>query len=90
MAANPSYDTEIPTKEQINRLKALQGVDCGVFTLAIFSAIEAFLKSKLKNRISYSTSFEDIMIQSAKVEEVEINEKSALYIADATDNKPYI
>ncbi len=30
------------------------------------------------------------MIQSAKVEEVEINEKSALYIADATGNKPYI
>ena len=46
-------------------------------------------KQRAKIRIDLK-GFTHTMIQSAKVEEVEINEKSALYIADATGNKPYI
>ncbi|MBQ4498472.1 MAG: AAA family ATPase [Spirochaetaceae bacterium] len=37
----------VPTLEQINRLKALQGIDSGVFTLAVFSTFEAFFRERL-------------------------------------------
>lgn len=38
---------EIPSLEQIKRLEKLQGVDFGVFTLAVFSVFEAHFKDKL-------------------------------------------
>ena len=31
---------EIPSLEQIKRLEALQGIDSGVFTLAVFSVFQ--------------------------------------------------
>ena len=33
-----------PNFEQIKRLKALQGVDSGVFTLAVFSTLEGHMR----------------------------------------------
>lgn len=38
---------EIPSLEQIKRLEALQGIDSGVFTLAVFSVFEAYLRDVL-------------------------------------------
>ncbi|MDY4524921.1 MAG: UvrD-helicase domain-containing protein [Treponema sp.] len=50
-----------PSSEQIKRLKALQGVDSGVFTLAVFSTLEGHMRYKLKNEVNNKTSFPDVL-----------------------------
>ena len=50
-----------PSFEQIKRLKALQGVDSGVFTLAVFSTLEGHMRYQLKNEVNNKTSFPDVL-----------------------------
>lgn len=50
-----------PSSEQIKRLKALLGVDCGVFTLAVFSTIEGHMRYKLKDAVNKKTPFPEIL-----------------------------
>ena len=50
-----------PSSEQIKRLKALQGVDSGVFTLAVFSTLEGHMRYQLKNEVNNKTSFPDVL-----------------------------
>ena len=40
-------NTELPSKEQLQRLKSLQGTDKGLFKLACFSVIEGYMREKL-------------------------------------------
>ena len=55
-------DKEIPpSSEQIKRLKALLGVDSGVFTLAVFSTIESHMRYKLKDAVTNKTTFRDML-----------------------------
>lgn len=56
-----SLDEKIPSINQFKRLEKLQGVDSGVFTLSIFSLIEAYLRSKLKDKINTETSFYELI-----------------------------
>ncbi len=51
----------IPTNDQIKRLRFLQGVDFGVFTLAVFSTIEAYLREKLGNSVNNNTKFYELL-----------------------------
>lgn len=51
----------IPTNDQIKRLRSLQGVDFGVFTLAVFSTIEAYLREKLGNSVNNNTKFYELL-----------------------------
>ena len=50
-----------PSSEQIKRLKALQGVDSGVFTLAVFSTLEGHMRYQLKDEVNNKTSFPDVL-----------------------------
>lgn len=50
-----------PSSEQIKRLKALQGVDCGVFTLSVFSTLEGHMRHLLNGSISNQTTFPDLV-----------------------------
>ena len=50
-----------PSSEQIKRLKALLGVDCGVFTLSVFSTIEAHMRCLLEDVITRQTTFPDLL-----------------------------
>ena len=50
-----------PSSEQIKRLKALQGVDCGVFTLSVFSTLEGHMRHQLNGAISNQTTFPDLI-----------------------------
>ena len=50
-----------PSSEQIKRLKALQGVDSGVFTLAVFSTLEGHMRYQLKNEVNNKTPFPDVL-----------------------------
>lgn len=51
----------IPTIDQIKRLKSLQGVDSGIFTLAVFSTLEAFFREKLGNTVGNTTKFYELL-----------------------------
>ncbi len=51
----------IPTLEQINRLMSLQGVDSGIFTLAVFSTIEAYFREKLEDSADNNTKFYELL-----------------------------
>lgn len=51
----------VPTIEQINRLKSLQGIDSGVFTLAVFSTFEAFFREKLGKNVNSNTKFYELL-----------------------------
>lgn len=51
----------IPTIEQINRLKSLQGVDSGIFTLAVFSTLEAYFREKLGDSADNTTKFYELL-----------------------------
>ncbi len=51
----------IPTLEQINRLMSLQGVDSGIFTLAVFSTIEAYFREKLEDSVDNNTKFYELL-----------------------------
>lgn len=51
----------IPTLDQIKRLKSLQGVDSGIFTLAVFSTLEAFFREKLGNTVDNTTKFYELL-----------------------------
>lgn len=51
----------IPTIEQINRLKSLQGIDSGTFTLAVFSTFEAYFRSKLQGQVDNNTKFWELI-----------------------------
>jgi len=50
-----------PSSEQIKRLKALLGVDCGVFTLSVYSTIEAYMRYKLKDSVTNETPFSELV-----------------------------
>ncbi|MBO7638627.1 MAG: AAA family ATPase [Treponema sp.] len=52
---------DVPTLEQIERLKSLQGVDSGVFTLAVFSTIEGFFRAKLGDSVDNKTKFYELL-----------------------------
>ncbi len=52
---------ETPTAEQVKRLQSLQGVDAGVFTLAVFSAIEAYFRETLGSDADNSTTFHELV-----------------------------
>lgn len=52
---------EVPSSEQIERLAALQGVDPGIFTLAVFSVIEAYMRDMLGDEVNNETSFSDLV-----------------------------
>ena len=49
-----------PSSEQIKRLKALQGVDSGIFTLAVFSILEGHMRHLLNNEITNQTTFREL------------------------------
>ena len=51
----------IPTLDQIKRLKSLQGVDSGIFTLAVFSTLEAFFREKLRDSVDNTTKFYELL-----------------------------
>lgn len=51
----------IPTLDQIKRLKSLQGVDSGIFTLAVFSTLEAYFREKLGDTADNTTKFYELM-----------------------------
>ncbi|HOE08309.1 MAG TPA: UvrD-helicase domain-containing protein [Treponemataceae bacterium] len=53
---------KIPSREQIQRLINLQGTDAGVFTLAVFSTIEAYLRSVLGSDADEKTSFYKLLM----------------------------
>lgn len=56
-----STASPIPTLDQIMRLKSLQGVDSGTFTLAVFSTLEAFFREKLGNSVDNTTKFYELL-----------------------------
>ena len=56
-----SAPSPIPTLDQIKRLKSLQGVDSGIFTLAVFSTLEAFFREKLGNTVDNTTKFYELL-----------------------------
>ena len=56
-----SAASPIPTLDQIKRLKSLQGVDSGIFTLAVFSTLEAFFREKLGNTVDNTTKFYELL-----------------------------
>ena len=56
-----SEASPIPTLDQIKRLKSLQGVDSGIFTLAVFSTLEAFFREKLGNTVDNTTKFYELL-----------------------------
>lgn len=56
-----SASSSIPTLDQIKRLKSLQGVDSGIFTLAVFSTLEAFFREKLRDSVDNSTKFYELL-----------------------------
>lgn len=56
-----STASPIPTLDQIKRLKSLQGVDSGIFTLAVFSTLEAFFREKLRDSVDNSTKFYELL-----------------------------
>ncbi|MDD7416400.1 MAG: AAA family ATPase, partial [Spirochaetales bacterium] len=58
---NKNTTQPIPTLEQVQRLKSLQGVDSGIFTLAVFSTLEAFFREKLGNSIDNTTKFYELL-----------------------------
>ena len=60
-AQTQSTASPIPTLDQIKRLKSLQGVDSGIFTLAVFSTLEAFFREKLGNSVDNSTKFYELL-----------------------------
>ncbi len=47
--------------EQVKRLQALQGVDAGVFTLAVFSTIEAYFRDTLGDDVDHTTKFYELL-----------------------------
>ena len=51
----------VPSKEQLQRLKTLQGTDKGLFKLACFSIIEVFMREKLGKQNDYSISFPKLL-----------------------------
>lgn len=51
----------IPTLDQIKRLKSLQGVDSGIFTLAVFSTLEAYFREKLGDTADNTTKFYELL-----------------------------
>ena len=51
----------IPTIDQIKRLKSLQGVDSGIFTLAVFSTLEAYFREKLGDSADNTTKFYELL-----------------------------
>jgi hypothetical protein len=53
----------IPTHEQITRLISLQGVDPGVFTLAVFSTFEAIFREKLGDSANNNTKFHELLLE---------------------------
>ncbi len=53
--------SSVPSKEQIQRLKALQGTDKGIFKLACFSIIEGYLREKLGKQNDFSISFPSLL-----------------------------
>ena len=56
-----SATSPIPTLDQIKRLKSLQDVDPGIFTLAVFSTLEAYFREKLGNSIGGTTKFNELV-----------------------------
>lgn len=56
-------NSPIPTLDQIERLKSLQGVDSGIFTLAVFSTLEAFFREKLGNSVDNTTKFYELLAE---------------------------
>lgn len=56
-----SAPSPIPTLDQIKRLKSLQDVDPGIFTLAVFSTLEAYFREKLGNSIDNTTEFYELV-----------------------------
>lgn len=52
---------QLPTEEQVKRLQALQGVDAGVFTLAVFSVIEAYIRDSLGVNADQNTTFHELV-----------------------------
>lgn len=56
-----SAPSPIPTLDQIKRLKSLQGVDSGIFTLAVFSTLEAFFREKLRDSVDNTTKFYELL-----------------------------
>ena len=56
-----SNNQQVPTLDQIQRLKSLQGVDSGVFTLAIFSMFEAFFREKLGYDVYNPIKFHELL-----------------------------
>ena len=60
-AQSQSTVSPIPTLDQIKRLKSLQGVDSGIFTLAVFSTLEAFFREKLGNSVDNTTKFYELL-----------------------------
>ena len=56
-----SAPSPIPTLDQIKRLKSLQDVDPGIFSLAVFSTLEAYFREKLGNSIDNTTEFYELV-----------------------------
>ncbi|MDY6032099.1 MAG: hypothetical protein SPI86_10130, partial [Treponemataceae bacterium] len=56
-----SSPSPIPTLDQIKRLKSLQDVDPGIFSLAVFSTLEAYFREKLGNSIDNTTEFYELV-----------------------------
>jgi hypothetical protein len=56
-----SEPSPIPTLDQIKRLKSLQDVDPGIFSLAVFSTLEAYFREKLGNSIDNTTEFYELV-----------------------------
>ena len=54
-------NTELPSKEQLQRLKSLQGTDKGLFKLACFSVIEGYMREKLGKQNDFSISFPKLL-----------------------------
>lgn len=52
---------DVPSLDQIKRLQALQGVDAGVFTLAVYSTIEAYIRNMLGCSSDTNVSFYDLL-----------------------------
>ncbi len=60
-AQTQSNNLSIPSIDQIKRLKSLQGVDSGIFTLAVFSMLEAFFREKLGDSVDNATKFYELL-----------------------------
>lgn len=56
-----STSSTVPTLDQIKRLKSLQGVDSGIFTLAVFSTLEAYFREKLGENADNTTKFYELL-----------------------------